>query len=330
MQDKVKALKEQVSIPAIMAPMFLISNPEMVINACTSGVIGTFPALNARTTDILEEWMIEIKEELAAFTRAHPDKTVSPWGINFICHPAKSMNKRYEEDMQLIEQHEPPIVITSLGDPSPIVDIVHQYGGMVFSDVVNVKFARKALEKGTDGLVLVASGAGGHGGLLNPIAFVHEIRSFFDGPIILSGGMSKGEDILVTETLGADFAYFGTRFITAEESTADMGYKNMIIDSSSEDILYTPAFTGIPANYLVPSIVEFGLDPKNLPEKEQISLSGDDGSKIRAWKDIVSAGQGVSEIKEIQTVAEIIEELTEQYVAAQKQVVHQYEKVLRK
>lgn len=325
MQEKIKELKKQMTIPAIMAPMFLISNPEMVVNACKSGIMGTFPALNARTKEDLEEWMKQINEEIAQFKKEHPDKKVSPWGINFICHPDKAMNKRYEEDMKLIEKYEPPVVITSLGDPSPIVDIVHNYGGIVFSDVIDVKFAKKALEKGTDGLVLVASGAGGHSGLLNPVAFIHEIRNFFDGPVILSGGMSKGEDILATEILGADFAYFGTRFIPAEESGADISYKEMILESSIEDILYTPAFTGISANYLIPSIVKFGLDPKNLPKKGNISLSGDDGSKIRAWKDIVSAGQGVGGIEEIQTVPKIVEELTEQYLAAQKKVINQYE-----
>lgn len=323
MQTKMEKLKQQVSLPVIMAPMFLISNPEMVINACKSGIVGTFPALNARTADILEEWMIEIKEGLMEYKKEHPNKQVAPWGINFICHPDKSMNKRYEEDMQLIEKYEPPIVITSLGDPSPIVNIVHKYGGLVFSDVINVKFAKKALEKGTDGLVLVANGAGGHGGVLNPMAFVHEIRSFFDGPIILSGSMSKGEDILASEVLGADFAYFGTRFITAKESGADESYKNMIIDSTIEDIIYTPAFTGIHANYLIPSILKFGLDPKQLPKKDKISLSGDEGAKLRAWKDIVSAGQGVGENTQVQTVSEIVEELTEQYEAAQKRITNQ-------
>lgn len=330
MRDKIEELKTQLSIPAIMAPMFLISNPEMVVSACKSGIVGTFPALNARTEDILEKWMVEINEELYQFKKAHPAQKVAPWGINFISHQSKAMNKRYAEDLKLIEKHQPPIVITSLGDPSPVVQIVHEYGGIVFSDVINVKFAEKALEKGSDGLVLVASGAGGHAGLINPIAFIHEIRSFFDGPIILSGSMSKGEDILASEILGADFVYLGTRFITAEESGADAAYKNMIIDSAIKDILYTPAFTGISANYLIPSIVNAGLDPAKLPDRGKLDLSGEEDSKIRAWKDIFSAGQGVGSIKEIQTVTKIVEELTEQYQAAQKRIATQYEAFIQK
>lgn len=329
MQNKIKELKQQLSIPVIVAPIFLISNPKMVLNACKSGVVGTFPALNARTKEILEEWMIEIIDELDKFKEANPNKKVAPWGINFISHTSEAMNKRYEEDLQLIEKYQPPIVITSLGDPGPVVQIVHKYGGIVFSDVINVTFAKKALEKGTDGLVLVANGAGGHGGLLNPIAFVHEIRSFFDGPLILSGSMSKGEDILASEILGADFAYFGTRFIPAEESGADLSYKNMIIESSIEDILYTSAFTGIGANYLIPSMVKFGLDPMRLPEKGKLDLSGEERSTIRVWKDILSAGQGLGGIKSIQTVPEIVKELTEQYLAAQKKVVNQYTSFVR-
>ncbi len=323
-QNKIEKLKQQVKIPVIMAPMFLISNPKMVVKACESGIVGTFPALNARTNEKLDVWMTEINEELDQFKKENPDKKVSPWGINFISHQSKSMNKRYEADLQLIEKHQPPIVITSLGDPSPVVQIVHQYGGIVFSDVINVKFAKKALEKGTDGLILVASGAGGHGGLLNPIAFIHEIRSFFDGPIVLSGSMSKGEDILAAEMLGADFAYFGTRFIPAEESGAALAYKHMTIASSIEDIIYTPAFSGISANYLIPSIINSGLDPANLPEKKKLDLSGEESSRICAWKDILSAGQGVGGIKEIQMVSEIVEELYGQYLAAQQKVVAKY------
>ncbi|GGJ93516.1 hypothetical protein GCM10007063_15110 [Lentibacillus kapialis] len=324
MQNKFQELKQQLKIPAIMAPMFLISNPEMVIQACQSGIIGTFPALNARTNDILDEWMTEINKRLEQFKKEHPNEVVSPWGINFISHKSKSMNKRYDEDLQLIEKHQPPIVITSLGDPSAVVEIVHQYGGIVLSDVINVKFAKKALEKGSEGLILVANGAGGHGGVLNPIAFIHEIRRFFDGPIILSGAISKGEDILAAEILGADLTYLGTRFLTAEESGADMAYKNMTVASSIEDIIYTPAFSGIPANYLIPSIVNAGLDPANLPEKGELDLSGEENSKIRAWKDILSAGQGVGGNQKIQPVTEIVEELSGQYQAAQERIVDQY------
>ncbi|RKQ35707.1 NAD(P)H-dependent flavin oxidoreductase [Oceanobacillus halophilus] len=307
--EVIEQLKNSVELPVIMAPMFIISNPKMVINACTSGIIGTFPALNARSGEILENWMEEITTELETQKQLHPDQKIAPWGINFIVHKS---NKRYVEDLQLIEKYQPPVVITSLGDPSQVVDIVHGYGGVVFSDVINIKFAKKAIEKGADGLVLVASGAGGHGGTYNPIPFVHEVREFFDGPIALSGGMSKGEDILLTEVLGADFAYIGTRFIPSEESLAKDAYKEMIVDSSIEDITYTDAFSGINANYLVPSIINAGLDPSNLQKKEKIDFS-QNRNDVKAWKDIWGAGQGVGPITKIQTVAEIVEELKQDY-----------------
>ncbi|AXI10206.1 nitronate monooxygenase [Oceanobacillus zhaokaii] len=310
-------LKQQVKLPVIMAPMFLISNPKMVICACEAGIIGSFPALNARTTELLEKWIIEIKSDLEKIRMENPSKVISPWAINFISHKS---NMRFEADLQLIEKHQPPLVITSLGDPSPVVKIVHNYGGLVFSDVINVKFAKKALEKGSDGLILVANGAGGHGGTLNPIAFVHEVREFFDGPIILGGSMSKGEDILAAEVLGADFAYMGTHFIVAEESGASEEYIRMAIDSSIDDIIYTPAFSGISANYLIPSIINSGLDPNNLPEKGKIDFSELGNPNIRAWKDIWGAGQGIGGIKETQSIAEITQELLGQYRTAQEKV----------
>src|SRR5699024_7332058 len=212
----------------------------------------------------------EITTELEKQSEANPNRKIGPWGINFIVHRS---NKRYMEDLKLIEKYQPPVVITSLGDPGPVVDIVHPYGGVVLSDEINIKFAKKAIEKGADGLVLVASGAGGHGGTYNPIPFVHEVREFFDGPIVLSGGMSKGEDILVAELLGADYAYVGTRFIPAEESGAQEEYKNMIVDSSIEDIIYTDALRGVNANYRNPSIDNEGLDPSSRQEKETIDFS---------------------------------------------------------
>jgi nitronate monooxygenase len=280
-------LKQQMKLPVMMAPMFLISNPNMVIRACATGIIGSFPALNARTTEMLDAWMTEINTAIAHLKKDQPNEKIAPWAVNFISHKS---NKRFNADLALIEKHQPPVVITSLGDPSPVVRIVHQYGGLVFSDVINVKFAKKALEKGSDGLVLVASGAGGHGGTFNPFAFVHEIRNFFDGPLILSGTMSRGEDILAAEVLGADFAYFGTRFIAAAESGAADDYKAMTITSSIDDIVYTPAFSGIPANYLIPSIVKAGLDPKALPKNKKVDFSELGNPDIRAWKDIWGAG----------------------------------------
>ncbi|RDW15498.1 NAD(P)H-dependent flavin oxidoreductase [Oceanobacillus chungangensis] len=315
--SKVKRLKKEMKIPVIMAPMFLISNPEMVIRGCEAGIIGTFPALNARTTEQLGQWMSEINDKLKKVKTKKPEKKIAPWGINFISHKS---NKRFKQDLALIEKHQPPIVITSLGDPSPVVNIVHQYYGLVFSDVTTVKFAKKALEKGADGLILIANGAGGHGGTLNPIAFVHEVREFFAGPVILGGGMSKGEDILAAEILGADFAYIGTHFIVAEESGATKEYMEMTINSTIEDIIYTPAFSGISANYLIPSIIKSGLDPNKLPEKGKIDLSELENPNLHAWKDILGAGQGVGGNKKIQTIASMIGELEEQYEKAKQGV----------
>lgn len=313
--QKVEQLKQSTKLPVIMAPMFLVSNPTMTINACASGIVGSFPALNARTSDILEEWMKQITTELQEIKAQNPDKLVAPWAINYITHRS---NKRYHEDLNLIEKYQPPIVITSLGDPSAVVKIVHEYGGLVFSDVINVKFAKKAIEKGTDGLILVASGAGGHAGILNPFAFLHEVREFFDGPIVLAGGMSKGEDILAAEVLGADFVYMGSRFITATESSAVDGYKNMIVDSSIDDVIYTDAFSGVNANYLIPSIKRAGLDPTNLAKKEDINFDKLNDPKVKAWKDVWGAGQGVGSINKIQSVAEIVEELQVSYEKAKQ------------
>ncbi|SET59476.1 nitronate monooxygenase [Salinibacillus kushneri] len=313
----VKKLKESVEIPVMIAPMFLINNPKMVVNGCASGVISTFPALNARTGEILEDWMKEITSELHRLKQENPQRKIGPWGINFIVH---SSNKRYVEDLKMIEKYQPPVVITSLGDPGPVANVVHDYGGVVFSDVINIKYAKKAIEKGADGLVLVASGAGGHAGTFNPISFVHEVREFFDGPIALSGGMTKGEDILATEVLGADFSYIGTRFIPAKESSAQDDYKEMIVDSSIEDIIYTDAFSGVNANYLIPSIEKAGLDPGNLKKKEQIDFSELRNKEVKAWKDVWGAGQGVGSINATQSVSEIVDELKADYQKALENV----------
>ncbi|MDQ0269767.1 NAD(P)H-dependent flavin oxidoreductase [Cytobacillus purgationiresistens] len=319
-----ESMKESLSLPVMVAPMFLISNPAFVINSCKSGVVGTFPALNARSEEILQEWMSQINTELTEFNNENPDKKAAPWGINFITHRS---NKRYIEDLKLIEQYEPPIVITSLGDPGPVAEIVHKYGGMVISDVINIKFAKKALEKGADGLVLVTSGAGGHAGTYNPIAFIHEVREFFDGPLMLAGGISKGEDILAAEILGADIAYMGTRFITAKESLAQNEYKQMIIDSGIDDIIYTDAFSGVNANYLIPSIINSGLDPANLVKKE-INF-GELNNKVKAWRDVWGAGQGIGSIHEVQSIEEITAELKQQYNQARESIVARHQKIPR-
>lgn len=319
-------LKKGVKLPVILAPMFLISNPKMVVEACEAGIIGTFPALNARTTEALDHWMTEITDGLDALKTKNNEEP-APWGVNFISHRS---NKRFQEDLALIEKHQPPLVITSLGDPGPVVQVVKKYGGVVLSDVIDIKFAKKAIEKGSDGLVIVAAGAGGHGGRLNPIAFMHEVRSFFDGPVALSGTMSRGEDLVVAETLGADFAYLGTKFIVAEESGASTDYQQMVIDSTIEDITYTPAFSGIHANYLTKSIIHSGLDPAALPEKGKIDFSELGNPDVRAWRDIWGAGQGVGPIKQRQTVKEITKELEKQYDKAQEKIYMQFASSIEK
>lgn len=317
-KTSIEKFKESTTIPVIMAPMFLINDPNMVLRACEAGIIGTFPALNARTNEILEGWFEQITTEWDRIKTANPDKKIAPWGINFISHRS---NKRFTEDLQLIKKYQPPLIITSLGDPSPVVEIAHQYGGVVFSDVINVKFAKKAIEKGVDGLVLVCSGAGGHGGTYSPFAFIHEVKTFWDGPVVLAGAMSKGEDILAAEILGADFAYLGSRFIPAKESLANEAYKKMIIESRVEDIIYTDAFSGVNANYLIPSIKQVGLDPEKLQRKEKIDFSELGNPNIRAWKDVWSAGQGVGAITQVQSLAEIVAELKQQYEAAKVKIV---------
>lgn len=317
-KTSIEKFKESTTIPVIMAPMFLINDPNMVLRACEAGIIGTFPALNARTNEILEGWFEQITTEWDRIKTANPDKKIAPWGINFISHRS---NKRFTEDLQLIKKYQPPLIITSLGDPSPVVEIAHQYGGVVFSDVINVKFAKKAIEKGVDGLVLVCSGAGGHGGTYSPFAFIHEVKTFWDGPVVLAGAMSKGEDILAAEILGADFAYLGSRFIPAKESLANEAYKKMILESRVEDIIYTDAFSGVNANYLIPSIKQVGLDPEKLQRKEKIDFSELGNPNIRAWKDVWSAGQGVGAITQVQSLAEIVAQLKQQYEAAKEKIV---------
>jgi len=310
-----RALKESLALPVIMAPMFLISNPKMVIAASKAGIIGTFPSLNARTGGILDDWMTEIKESLSALEREHPGKAPALWGVNLICHRT---NPRLEEDLQLIAKHQPPLVITSLGDPGPVARIVHEYDGVVFADVINIRYAKKAAERGADGLILVAAGAGGHGGTYSPFAFVHEVRTFWRGPLVLAGGMSRGEDVLAARLIGADFAYMGTRFIPSAESGASEEYKQMVQDSSIEDLIYSDAFSGIYGNFLIPSIRRTGLDPEGLKGKGRVDLSEMIGTEIKAWRDIWSAGHGVGTIVKIQSIAEIVSELKEQYEAAKK------------
>lgn len=308
----VSEVKEQMTLPVIAAPMFIVSSPDSVIEGCKSGIIGSFPALNARTTEILEEWMERITQELEKARLQEPERPIAPWAMNLIVHRS---NHRYAADLELVKKYEPPIVISSLGDPGRIVNIVHQYGGLVFSDVSNLYHAKKAAEKGVDGLILVSNGAGGHAGTINPMAFLEAVKAFWNGITILAGSISKGQDILAAQALGADFAYMGTRFIATTETMAKDTYKQMLIDSNLEDIVYTDAISGVNANFLAPSIRNAGLDPANLPKKENIDFSHKNEAK--AWKDIWSAGQGVGTINQVSPIADVIKELRGEYDQAQ-------------
>lgn len=308
-EQKVAAIKSRLSIPAFAAPMFLISGPELVIGACKAGVIGAFPTLNARPVQQLEEWFQLINKELAAAETANPGK-VAPWAANLIVHKS---NQRFEPDFELIQEYQPEIVITSLGSPERVADKIHAYGGLVFSDVNSVDFARKAAERGSDGLVLVCEGAGGHTGFTSSAQFINEVREFFDGPLIAGGAITTGHDIRRVIDEGADFAYMGTRFIASEECRAQDDYKQMVVDASAEDVVLTPYFTGVPANFLLPSIIEAGIDPADLDKpKGEITFDGDD-SMGNAWKDIWSAGKGVQHIHEVLPTAVLVEQLTQDY-----------------
>jgi nitronate monooxygenase len=306
-------IADQLVLPVIAAPMFLVSSPDMVIESCKAGIIGSFPLLNARTVDILDDWMKRITEELERIRKEHPNRRVAPWAVNLIVHRT---NKRYEADFNLIKKYQPPIVITSLGDPTPVVNVVHEYGGLVFSDVSTLYHAKKAARTGVDGLVLVCSGAGGHAGTINPFAFVGEVREFWDGITILAGSLSSGRDILAAKALGVDLAYLGTRFIPASESFASEDYKRMLIESTLDDLIYTDAFSGVNANYLKPSIQRAGLDPDHLQKKEAVDFSDLNQTDAKAWRDIWSAGQGVGQIKRVQPVAEIVADLRREYEEA--------------
>lgn len=293
--------------------MFLVSSPALVIESCKAGVIGSFPTLNARTEADFEQWMDQITTELAEAKEANPSRKIAPWAVNLIVHRT---NKRYETDLELIQKYQPPIVITSLGNPSAVVEIVHQYGGLVFSDVATIPHAKKAASTGVDGLILVASGAGGHAGPINSFAFAGAVREFWDGITILAGCISSGRDVLATQALGMDMAYIGTKFISAKESMASDDYKNMLVQSTVEDLINTDAFTGVHANYLKESITKAGINIDDLKSKGSADLSKLNQSDSKAWKDIWSAGQGVDQVHEVESVEEIVEGLEKEYSEA--------------
>jgi nitronate monooxygenase len=312
-------LRDSLALPVIGAPLFIISNPDLVIAQCKAGVVGSFPALNARPAEQLEEWLQRITSELAEFKAANPARKVAPFAVNQIIHQS---NDRLQHDLGMCVKYRAPIIITSLRAPNEVVPAIHAYGGLVFHDVINVRHAQKALEAGVDGLILVCAGAGGHAGMLSPFALVSEVRRFYDGPVILSGAISRGEQVLAAQAMGADLAYVGTRFIATTEARAPDAYKQMIVDSSAGDIVYTDLFTGVRGNYLRGSIVASGLDPDNLPAGDKTTMKFGSGgsSKSKAWRDIWGAGQGVGSIDAVTSAAEAIEQLGREYAAA-KQVL---------
>ena len=308
-------LKDKLVMPVIGAPLFLVSGPDLVIAQCKAGIVGSFPALNARPQHVLEEWIVRIKTELAEYQEQNPDAKVAPFAVNQLCHGS---TERLMQDMETCVKHEVPIIITSLRPPSEVVDAAHSYGGLVFHDVINVRHAQKAAEQGVDGLILVCAGAGGHAGALSPFALVREVKEWFDGTIILSGAIGDGHSVASAIALGADYAYLGTRFIATEEANADPGYKKMLEESAASDIVYSSLFTGVLGNYLKPSIKNAGLDPDNLPDADKSAMNFGSGGNTdsKAWKDIWGSGQGIGGIKDSPSVAELVGRIKSEYEQA--------------
>ncbi|MAC15532.1 MAG: nitronate monooxygenase [Alcanivorax sp.] len=310
------SLQERLRLPAVASPMFIVSNPDLVIAQCKAGIVGSFPALNARPAEELEVWLERITEELDAWNQANPDQPAAPFAVNQIVHKS---NNRLEHDLEMCVKYKVPIVITSLGARVDVNEAIHSYGGLVFHDIINNFFAKKAIEKGADGLIAVAAGAGGHAGTQSPFALVQEIREWFDGPVLLSGSIAKGDAILGAQAMGADLAYIGSAFIATDEANADERYKQSIVDSSASDIIYSNLFTGVHGNYLRSSIEAAGLDPNDLPESDPSKMDFGDGSS-KAWKDIWGSGQGIGAIKKIGPASELIERLKQEYSSARQRM----------
>ena len=315
--SKLPAPLNNLPLPIIGSPLFIISNPKMVIAQCMAGVVGSMPALNARPAEQLEEWLIEITEALAAYNKANPDKPAAPFAINQIVHKS---NDRLAHDMAMCVKYKVPIIITSLGAREDINAAAHSYGGVVLHDIINNKHARKAIEKGADGLIAVAAGAGGHAGVKSPFALIQEIRQWFDGPIALSGAISTGGAVLAAQAMGADFAYIGSAFIATEEARASDAYKQAIVDSNSDDIVYSNLFTGVHGNYLAPSIRNAGMDPENLPVSDPSAMNFG-GDKTKAWKDIWGCGQGIGAVTQVQSTAAYVLQLKTEYQAARARLL---------
>jgi nitronate monooxygenase len=306
------SLANQLSIPVIGSPLFIISNPDLVLAQCKAGVIGSFPSLNARPIEQLDEWLSQINEELSKARAANPAAKIAPYAVNLIVHKS---NDRIDEDLALCVKHRVPMVITSLGARPEVNQAIQSYGGIVLHDIINIVFAHKALEKGADGLIAVCTGAGGHAGVMSPFALISEIREFFDGPLALSGAISNGRQVLAAQAMGADFAYIGSAFIATHEARAVDGYKDMIVASAAKDIVYSSLFTGVHGNYLAPSIAKAGMDPNNLPDgdKATMSFQSGEGSKAKAWKDVWGAGQGVGGVKARMGAGEYVAQLKRDY-----------------
>ena len=310
--SKLPPVLQKLSLPVIGSPLFIISNPQLVIEQCKAGIVGAMPSLNARPAEQLDEWLAEITETLAAWDKAHPEQPAAPFAINQIVHKS---NDRLEHDMQVCAKYKVPIVITSLGAREDVNQAVHAWGGVVLHDIINNKFAHKAIEKGADGLIAVATGAGGHAGVKSPFALVQEIRAWFDGPLALSGAIATGDAVLAAQAMGADFGYIGSAFIATEEARASDAYKQAIVDGNSDDIVYSNLFTGVHGNYLAPSIRAAGMDPDNLPESDPSKMNFG-GNSTKAWKDIWGCGQGIGAVQAVTTTAALVARLRSEYNAA--------------
>lgn len=307
-------LNGKLDLPVIASPLFIISNPDLVIAQCCAGIVGSFPALNARPQDELDRWISRIKRGLADYQASNPGKKAAPFAVNQIVHHS---NSRVEADMEVCVEHKVPVIITSLRSPASLVDKVHSYGGIVLHDVTNVRHAKKAIEAGVDGLILVCAGAGGHAGTLSPFALVNEIRTFYSGTLALSGSITNGSAIYAAQAMGCDLAYIGTRFIATREANASEDYKNMVVQSMAADIVYTPYFTGVPGNYLKPSIARNGLDPDNLPTADPSKMNFENGhNKPKTWKEIWGAGQGVGNIDTVEPVSAVVARMKAEYEEA--------------
>ena len=317
------AIFDNLRLPVIGSPLFIVSGPELVIAQCKSGVVGSFPALNARPASQLDEWLHQITEELAAHNRDNPDRPAAPYAVNQIVHKS---NNRLQEDLAVCAKWQVPITITSLGAQEELNQAVHSWGGIAFQDVINDRFAHKAIEKGADGLIPVAAGAGGHAGVTSPFALMREIREWFDGPVALSGSIAHGASILAAQAMGADFGYIGSAFIATKEANAVDGYKDNIVEAKAADIVYSDLFTGVSGNYLRQSIERAGMDPNNLPKGDISTMNFGSGgnSEAKAWKDIWGSGQGIGAIKEVQTVAQFVDQLEAEYRAAKASLDARY------